>query len=93
MSGTYGGSARPGRYDARLGRKSRSPRETVTRDADGRFAIPGLFDIHVHLDRWLHSVGADHKAFLASGKSEKWLQGVQSMYRRLCWKRPFVWPT
>ncbi len=43
------------------------PRETVTLDAGGRFAIPGLFDMHVHLDRWWHSVGADHKAFLAYG--------------------------
>lgn len=28
------------------------PRNTITLDAGGRFAIPGLFDMHVHTDGW-----------------------------------------
>lgn len=43
------------------------PRETVTLDTGGRFAIPGLFDMHVHVDRWWHSVGEDQHVFLAYG--------------------------
>ena len=43
------------------------PRETLTVDAGGRFAIPGLFDMHVHVDRWWHSVGEDQHAFVAYG--------------------------
>ncbi len=45
-------------------RGRRLPRETVILDAGGRFAIPGLFDMHVHAD----AVNpANQKAFLAYG--------------------------
>jgi Tol biopolymer transport system component/imidazolonepropionase-like amidohydrolase len=37
------------------------PQRAIIVDAGGRFAIPGLFDIHVH------SVGANEEAFLAYG--------------------------
>jgi imidazolonepropionase-like amidohydrolase len=40
------------------------PPETVIVDADGRFAIPGLFDMHVHVRPRL---GVFHEAFLAYG--------------------------
>lgn len=39
----------------------RLPQGTTVIDATGRFAIPGLFDLHVH------SVGANEEAFLAYG--------------------------
>ena len=41
------------------------PRETVILDAGGRFAIPGLFDLHVHT--WFHGARANQRAFLAYG--------------------------
>ena len=41
------------------------PRETVILDAGGRFAIPGLFDLHVHT--WLHGARVNQRAFLAYG--------------------------
>ncbi len=44
----------------------RIPPETVTLDAGGRFAIPGLFDLHVHGDRF-HGVSTAQEAFLAYG--------------------------
>ncbi|MEE8257797.1 MAG: amidohydrolase family protein [Acidobacteriota bacterium] len=40
------------------------PPETVIVDADGRFAIPGLFDMHVHVGPRL---GSFHDPFLAYG--------------------------
>ncbi len=42
-------------------RGRRVPRETVVVDGGGRFAIPGLFDAHVH------NIGSDQAAFLAYG--------------------------
>ena len=52
------------------------PEETVMVDAGGRFAIPGLFDMHVHIVRW-----APHQAaFLAYG-----VTSVRSTGDRLAW--------
>ncbi len=42
-------------------RGRRLPRETVVLDGGGRFAIPGLFDAHVH------NIGSNQAAFLAYG--------------------------
>ncbi len=41
------------------------PPETIILDAKGRFAVPGFFDLHVHIDRF--RPGADQGAFLAYG--------------------------
>ena len=41
------------------------PRESVILDAGGRFAIPGLFDLHVHT--WNHGARVNQRAFLAYG--------------------------
>ncbi len=45
-------------------RGRRLPRDTVVLDAGGRFAIPGLFDMHVHVRPRL---GTFHDPFLAYG--------------------------
>ncbi|MGH9788507.1 MAG: amidohydrolase family protein, partial [Candidatus Acidiferrales bacterium] len=43
------------------------PRETVILDAGGRFAIPGLFDLHVHQDPRRPSQEVLPEAFIAYG--------------------------
>jgi imidazolonepropionase-like amidohydrolase len=52
----------------------RIPPETVTLDADGRYAIPGMFDMHVHASE------ANQAAFLAYG-----VTSVRSTADRLDW--------
>ena len=43
------------------------PSDVVTLDGDGRFAIPGLFDMHVHADDGVRFRGGFQEAWLAYG--------------------------
>ena len=64
-------------------RGRRLPEETIVIDAGGRFAIPGLFDLHVHAAR--PSRAAYQAAFLAYG-----VTSVRDTGSDLLWTRALV---
>jgi Tol biopolymer transport system component len=66
----------------RTGREAEQPLPDGTRvmDAGGRFAIPGLFDMHVHVEAVGGSFDTNQEAFLAWG-----VTSVRDMGERLSW--------